>query len=65
MALTLAELIEQMNAHIPLIPRHPCRGERTHEFYAGHDCYVTIDCDLRDMNEDAPQTIHAQTPEEE
>jgi hypothetical protein len=65
MALTLAEYLDEMNRHLPSIRRHPNRGERTNEFYLGHDVYVTIDCDLRDMNEDAPQTIHAKTPEEE
>jgi hypothetical protein len=64
--MNLAELLEDMNAHLPTIRRHWNRGKMLREpKYDGHACHLVVDCDCRELDyEDAPQTLHAQTPEE-
>jgi len=67
MALTLAEYLIEMNRLLPSIRRHPLKGLVPQSSrYDGHNCHVVVDCDCRELDhEDAPQALHAQTPEEE
>lgn len=65
MGKSLAELLDEMNAHLPKIRRHHNRGIMFHSRYDGHNCHLVVDCNCRELDyEDAPTTLHAQTPEE-
>jgi hypothetical protein len=65
MALTLAEFIEQMNAALPRIPRHPSRGMPQSSRWDGHNCHCVIDLEPKEIDHEAcPSTLHAQVPDE-
>jgi hypothetical protein len=64
-AKSLAELIDEMNARLPSIRPHFNRGKLRKSRWDGHNCHLVVDCDCRELdNEDAPETLHAQTPDE-
>ena len=65
MAKSLSDLLEEMNRYLPKIPPHFNRGKMFRSRYDGHSCHLVVDCDCRELdNEDAPQALHAQAPEE-
>jgi hypothetical protein len=65
--MTLAELLEDMNAHLPTIRRHWNRGKMLHEpRYAGPCAHLTVECDCRELDGDAaPDRIHGALPNED
>lgn len=67
MALTLADLINEMNAALPSIPRHPMKGIVPQSSrYDGGRAHLVVDTDCRELDHEAcPQTIHATLPEED
>ena len=65
MARSLADLLDEMNDHLPTIKRHHNRGVKFESRWDGHSCHCVIDCPCQELDgEDAPQAIHAQTPDE-
>jgi hypothetical protein len=66
MAKSLAELLEDMNAHLPTIQRHWNRGKMFRSRYDGHSCHLAVACDCRDLDGDAaPDRIHGALPNED
>ena len=65
MGKSLSDLLDEMNDHLPTIRPHWNRGKLRKSRYDGHSCHLVVDCDCRELdNEDAPETLHAQAPEE-
>jgi hypothetical protein len=65
MARSLADLLDEMNDHLPKIKRHFNRGVRFESRWDGHSCHCVIDCPCSEIDgEDAPETLHATPPDE-
>jgi len=65
MALTLAQFIDQMNAALPKIPRHPSRGVPFQPSRYAPSAHCVIDLEPKEIDHEAcPPSLHAQVPDE-
>jgi len=65
MARSLADLLDEMNDHLPTIKRHHNRGVKFESRWDGHSCHCVIDCPCQELDgEDAPETLHPAHSEE-